>query len=143
MNISENSIGAILVKTSDSKVEFLLLKYINGHWDFPKGNVETGESEYDTARREIIEETGIRDIEFLDGFKEDIYYSYKREGKIINKKVIFFLAKTKFNNVILSSEHTDYIWTTYAEAKKIITYKNSMMLLDNAYNFLNSHNIDC
>ncbi len=135
----EHSIGALVVKINNSKVEFLLLKYINGHWDFPKGNVEAGESEYETARREIMEETGITDITFIDGFKEEIHYSYKRDQNLINKKVVFYLAKTNSDDVVLSSEHTDYIWVQYEEAKKIITYKNSLMLLKNAYEFLAIH----
>lgn len=132
----ENSIGAILVNTNTSELEFLLLKYVNGHWDFPKGNVEPGESQYDTARREIIEETGISDIMFLDGFKEEIHYTYKRDGRLIKKQVIFYLAKTGSDNVKLSYEHTDYIWADYDKARKIITYKNSLTLLKHAYDFL-------
>ena len=52
------------IKKDSNEKEFLLLHHTVGHWDFPKGNIEAGEDELETARREIFEETGIQDVEF-------------------------------------------------------------------------------
>src|SRR3989338_4000040 len=82
----EKSCGAIVFKRQkDGSVKYLLLHYEAGHWDFPKGNHEKNEKEEMTAAREIKEETGIEDIEFVDGFREEIKYFYKKGEETIFK----------------------------------------------------------
>ena len=68
----ERSSGAIMfsIDKGSGEKEFLLLHYVSGHWDFPKGNIEAEEDELQTARREILEETGVQDVEFLKGFRK-------------------------------------------------------------------------
>ena len=56
----EKSCGAIVYRKFHGNIELLLIKNQNGgHWSFPKGHVEEGETEEQTAVREIMEETGI------------------------------------------------------------------------------------
>ena len=64
--ISEKSCGAVVFLKS-REVNYLLLHYEAGHWDFVKGNVEPTESEKDTVIRELQEETGIADAKFIEG----------------------------------------------------------------------------
>ena len=72
---TEKSCGAVVFKQQkDGSVKYLLLHYEAGHWDFPKGKQEKNEKEEQTAAREIKEETGIEDIEFVDGFREMVKY---------------------------------------------------------------------
>ena len=47
-----------------------------GHWDFPKGHVEKGESETQTALRELTEETGIKNLKLFSGFSHNIFYNF-------------------------------------------------------------------
>jgi len=101
---NEISCGALVYCIENQDVKFLLLRYSQGHWDFPKGNKEKGETNLETTRREIKEETGISDIVFRDRFEKEITYNYSRQNEKISKKVIYFLAKTKATNVVLSSE---------------------------------------
>ena len=49
----EKSCGCIIIKDD----EVLLIKHNKGHWDFPKGHMEEGETEKQTAVREVKEET--------------------------------------------------------------------------------------
>ena len=58
-------------------IQFLLIHQTLGHWTFPKGHVEDGETEQQTAYREILEETGI-EVSFEDGFRVINTYSPKR-----------------------------------------------------------------
>ena len=67
----EKSAGAI-VFIKDKEPIYLLLHYEAKHWDFPKGNIEKGEKDIETVKREIEEETGITDIEIVKDFKEKI-----------------------------------------------------------------------
>jgi|TARA_Y100000590_G_C15589890_1_gene965629 8-oxo-dGTP pyrophosphatase MutT (NUDIX family) len=130
------SAGIILVNENGSEKQFLLLNYPTGHWDFIKGGIEDGESLQQTAIRETREETGITDIEFIEGFKEEIEYFFRAENQNVHKKVIFFLAKTNSKNVILSHEHLDSVWLNYNDALKKLTYDNAINLLKKSNTFL-------
>ena len=134
--INETSCGALIFYIDNQTIIFLLLHYFRGHWDFPKGNKEKGESDIDTALREITEETGIVDVTFLDGFKKEIFYKYKRNNHLISKKVVYFLARSNSTDVVLSPEHLDFVWEPYEDALRRITYKNSKEILTEGYNFL-------
>lgn len=132
----QHSAGAVIYTEENGKFKFLILKYGLGHWDFPKGNVEKNEEELDTVRREVFEETGINDIEIIDSFKEKVEYYYRMRGQLIYKTVNYYLAKTKQKNVRLSYEHEDYAWVTVEEALKYLKHKNSINVLNKAYEFL-------
>ena len=80
------SSGIILFNESNKTRKYLLLNYPTGHWDFVKGGVEFGENHHQTASRETKEETGITDIEFVDGFKEEIEYFFEPIKKIYIKE---------------------------------------------------------
>ena len=131
----ETSVGAVVFRV-DGNRKYLLLHYEAGHWDFPKGNVEKGETPENTARREIREETGIEDIAFIPGFDERIRYFYKREKKTIAKEVEFLLAETKSEKITLSFEHTGFEWLGYDRASERITFRNSKDILKKAESFL-------
>lgn len=132
----EKSAGAVISKKEKDKIYYLLLHYSSGHQDFPKGNIEKGEKLEDTVIREVKEETGIDDIEFVKGFKEWIKYFYKLKDKNIFKIVTYFLTKTKAKEVKISWEHIGYEWLPYQEALGRITFKNSKEILKKANNFL-------
>jgi len=132
----EKSCGAIVFKRQKDGIKYLLLHYGAGHWDFPKGNQEKSETEEMTAAREIKEETGIENIEFVENFNETVKYFYKKGGETIYKEVIFFLAETHQEEIKLSSEHIGYAWLSYENAFKKLTFNNAKELLRNANQFL-------
>jgi bis(5'-nucleosidyl)-tetraphosphatase len=142
MTREERSAGAVLFSLDSAvgKIEYLLLNYAAGHWDFPKGNIENGEDEIQTARREIQEETGIYDVEFFKGFRNKIEYHYRRNQRLIQKEVIFFLARTSRREVTLSHEHNAYLWLAYEKALALLTYKNAKNVLIEAKLFLEKKN---
>jgi len=145
----EKSAGAVIfrkepgIKIKDFEqgkkdtIKYLLLHYQAGHWDFPKGNIEKGEGLRDTARREIKEETGIKEIEFVPDFQQTIKYFYKLKGKNIFKAVVFLLAETKTEAVKISWEHKGYKWLLFAEALEKLSFKNSKQVLKKAHQFIN------
>jgi len=139
--IKEVSVGAIVYRRT-KKVIFYLLLYRKAHgpykeaWGFPRGLIEKGETEEDTAKREIKEETGLTDLEFKKGFRKKIHFFYKREGQMISKDVIYLLAETKSEKVKLSYEHDDFAWLTFDEALKKLTFKNDKEVLRAANDFL-------
>ena len=134
----ESSAGAVIFRKEGKKILYLLLHYQfkTDYWDFPKGNIEEGESEETTAMREIKEETEIKNIKFIAGFKEKISYVYKKNGDTIFKDVVFYLAEAKSKEVKISSEHTGYEWVDFETATKRLK-ENSRKVLMKADEFLN------
>lgn len=128
----EKSAGAIIFHKTRDKIEYLLLKHELGHWDFPKGHIERGESLLNTACREVEEETGLTKIVFIPEFKERITYFYKLDDTGRFKVVTFFLAETKSKKVKISREHKGYRWVRYDTATKTLEFKDQKELLKKA-----------
>ena len=132
----EKSAGVVILHEKPEGIQYLLLNYPTGHWDFVKGKIEEGENFRQTAIREASEETGINDLEFIEGFEEKINYNFQFEGELIQKEVIFFVAKTKTSKVKISHEHLDYTWLNYENALKKITYQNAKNILSKINNLI-------
>ena len=126
----ERSAGVLLFREAPEQPRrFLLLDYGN-HWDYPKGHVEPGEDDPTAARREVAEETGITQVELIDGFSREMTYVFRgRRGNLIKKTVIFFLGRTDASEVALSHEHVGYAWLTAEEALARLTYPNAKSML--------------
>ena len=134
----EKSCGIVLFSSD----EFLLIQHSTkpngdeGHWDFPKGHVEGSETELETAKRELIEETGIVNFRLFDGFKHRIEYNFQKGNEIIPKEVIFFLAESNTKEVKLSSEHENFVWLNSDLAFNKLTYTNAKEVLVAVKTFL-------
>jgi bis(5'-nucleosidyl)-tetraphosphatase len=131
--MEERSAGAVVFHLDPEGWRYLLLRYPAGHWDFPKGNIEKGEREIDTVVREIWEETGLERISEVQGFRREIEYFYRRDGKLIHKSVVFLLMKAEDDSVRISDEHQDYGWFPFGSAIKKVTYANSKRVLQDAH----------
>ena len=137
----EKSCGVVLF--NEQKV--LLLQYatgqkegewdLQGHWDFPKGHVDKGETEIETATRELEEETGIKKIILFDNFRKTINYTFRKGDIKISKEVVFFIATTVETEINLSHEHVDYGWFDFTSALKQLTYDNARSVLSEAIIF--------
>ncbi len=138
--IREKSAGAIIFRREGKKIKYLLLHYESGHWDFPRGHIERGETEEETAAREIREETGIKKLNFVPGFRltHSWFYRKRFDKKTVlsYKTAILFLAETKTYQVKISSEHIGYKWLEFAKAREVLTFANSKKLLEKADGFL-------
>ena len=136
--VDERSAGAVVFYSEGetAEPEFLLLNYTAGHWDFAKGNIEHGEQEKQAATREIREETGITDVEFIDGFRMKIDYKYRHGKRLVHKEVVLFLARTRTKQVVLSHEHIGFAWKNYENAMESLTYRNAKNLLMAAREYL-------
>ncbi|MEM3585530.1 MAG: bis(5'-nucleosyl)-tetraphosphatase [Candidatus Woesearchaeota archaeon] len=132
----EKSCGAVVFYREGNSRLYLILKHRKGHFDFPKGHVEAGESEEQTALREILEETGLR-VTLLNGFRKTISYKYIKNNQASQKEVVFFLAEAHSKDVKISEEHEQFLWLDFSHARRIMTYKNSVEVLEAAEYFLN------
>ena len=126
----EKSCGGIIFYKTRQNVKILLVKNNNGrYWSFPKGHIEDGETEQETAIREIKEETGL-DVTLVNSLRE--ISEYCPFGKI-RKRVVFFLARAFTDNVKIQEEEIDsYIWVDLQQARKLCSYDNDLRIIDKA-----------
>ncbi len=134
----EKSCGALVYRRLEEgkRLQFLLIKHrSDGHWSFPKGHVELGETEVQTALREVREETGLR-IQLLKGFRHSVEYYPKPN---IRKQVIYFLGNTQDESITPQEEEvSEARWLDLEEAYRQVTFDNDRHLLDRAAAFLSS-----
>ena len=135
--LEERSAGVILFNKTE-EIQFLVLKYPSGHWDFVKGNIEEGEEEEETVKRELFEETGINNLEIHQGFNEKAEYNYYKKNNKVHKIVSYYLAETNQKQVKLSFEHLDYKWSNYEDLIKLITFENSKEILKKGNEIINN-----
>lgn len=141
----EKSAGAIIYRMVNGVPHYLLLHYPSGHWEFARGHGDEGEKEEQTVKREIIEETGIKDFKIIPGFKAHSKFFFKRtyglQGEAkkkapwILKIVTLYLAETQVEHVKISHEHTGFLWLPYEQAYKKLL-KDAKKVLEKANNFL-------
>ena len=121
----EKSCGCIILE--EDKV--LLIKQTAGHWSFPKGHMEQGETEIQTAIRETKEETNL-DVEIDEKYRYTTEYS-PREG--VWKEVVYYIAKRTNSLYIPQYSEVEKIeWFTIDEAINIITHEDSKEILKKA-----------
>lgn len=132
------SAGLVIFKElSPGQRTYLLLHYTSGHWDFPKGRIEKGESKLEAAMRELKEESGLT-ADLIPGFEQSFDYLFKAydTGELTRKTVYFFIGRAHEGEVVLSHEHIGYVWFEYREAVKRVTYPNAKKLLKEVEEFL-------
>lgn len=130
----EKSCGAIVYRKYHGNTEILLVRHLkSGHWSFPKGHMEAGESEEDTARREIKEETGL-DVLLDTGFRETVNYSPKKNTK---KTVVYFVGMVaSYELVPQQDEISELRWLEIEQAGNVLTYENDKLLANKAKAFI-------
>lgn len=127
--MGEKSCGAIIFKIIDGVPHYLLIES-QGTWSFPKGKMELGETEIETARREVFEETGLKEIEFIPFFREVVEYSFKRGGKTIDKLVVYYLARS------LEEGSEELNWFPIGDALSKLSFLNLRDLLLKAHRWV-------
>lgn len=130
----EKSCGAIVYFLDSHEPQFLLIQHKKGqHWSFPKGHVENNETEEETARREIKEETGLV-VSLNTHFRQIINFS-PQAG--VMKEVVYFLAEAPTKQVLCQDEEViQYAWLSYESALQQVTYEDDYQLLQAAYSFM-------
>lgn len=123
----EKSCGAVVYRQVGGATQVLLIKHrYSGHWSFPKGHVEEGEHEYETAVREVLEETGL-DIALERGFRESVEYCPSPDVK---KQVVYFLGIPRGGTLRRQeSEVSEVRWLEIGRALGEVTFNNDKMLI--------------
>lgn len=130
-NKQETVICAGIIPISYIGRKVLMVRHPEGHWGFPKGHVEFDETEITAAKRELFEETGISLNFVLDTekYKYTIVYLCRENGKIIKKKVTFFLGVTCITDVVLEPNFKEYKWILLEDLDKMNLFEQYKQLL--------------
>lgn len=131
----EKSCGGLIYRQREGKVQLLLLRHrCGGHWSFPKGHMEAGETEMRTALREIKEETGLT-VFLRDGFRETVEYSPKPN---VRKQVVYFIGFTLNESTLHPQEEevSEIIWRDIDDALEAVTFRNDKNLISCAKKYL-------
>ena len=136
----ERSCGIIIFRRAftNSVVEYLLLQASHGshHWTPPKGHVESGESDEETALRETREETGL-EVHALHLARDfEVVLEYPVNGAV--KKVTYFLAELTDQEceVRLSREHQSFEWVNLSKGCELVKYQKTQAALECAEQFI-------
>lgn len=135
----ESSCGAVVFRDVGSIRKFLLIKNKrSAHWGFPKGHIERGETLQQTAKREVLEETGLH-INIIDGYSSTS--EYKIAGKVEKRVTIFVASTTDVKTILQQEEIDDYIWLDFENALKQLKFENDRSILTSSNEFLEEKNI--
>ncbi len=135
----EFSCGIVPLRKGDNEIEVLLIFHRGGrNWAFPKGHKDPGETDLQTAERELNEETGLTVSSFLSKtpYKET-YQFYKFKDKI-SKTVIYFPAFVEGTLKLQEEEIIDARWIPLSQANRHLTFKESKEICQKVQSLLTS-----
>ena len=136
---TEKSCGAVVFRNKNDNIQVLLIRHLNGgHWAFPKGHVEKGETEEQTALREILEETGLA-VELDNRYRQVVSYSPKKD---VVKDVVYFVATASSDAVTVAQEEeiSQIVWVDMHNAADYVSFDNDKKVLLGAIeHYLNTH----
>lgn len=134
--MKDQAFGIIPIWQQEDCLSFLLVQHRAGHWGFPKGHAEAGETAIATACRELREETGIRDCQVLDvSFVERYFFTQRQQS--IEKTVLYFPAFVQSIQVTpQAAEIKNYCWLPYDRALEQLTFPQGRHVLTQVYQYL-------
>ena len=125
MKIISTMIEAHIFRETKNGIEFLLLKRADyqvypGLWQMVTGKIKESEKAYQTAIREIKEETGLTPFQLWVAPTVNSFYEPKDEYICL---LPVFASRVKTDTIQLSDEHTEYKWVNKSEAQKLLAWE--------------------
>ena len=133
----EKSAGGVVFRVEQNEPRFLLIRDGYGHWGFPKGHLERGERADTAALREVMEETGLRQVSVVASVAA-IEWRFRFRGRLIQKHCEFFLMESPQGETKPQKAEgiTACRWATIQEAHELIDYENARGVLTRANTML-------
>ena len=130
--VREPTAGGIIFRHGKNGVEILLIQDAKDRWTIPKGHIEEGETAQQTARREIGEEAGLKEMDML-GWLGKIHFRYRRMDKLVLMTTQIYLVRAKGDTDDVQKEEwmNGIKWFSFHEALDVIEYEDigKLMLL--------------
>ena len=132
--LEEKSCGGVLFTRDSGEVRYVLIRQTNGVYGFPKGHMEPGETERETALREIREEVGLNPT-LLEGFCAT--ESYEIPSRFSRKTVVYFLGEFSGQKpVVQQTELTQVELLSYEDAMALLRFRDKRETLRKAQEFI-------
>jgi 8-oxo-dGTP pyrophosphatase MutT (NUDIX family) len=141
----EKSAGAVVFYLNKYNLPiFLLLQNTlkKTYWEFPKGKIEQNENIEETVKREVTEETGLKNFSLVPGFSSILTWFFKLKGQLIRKEAVYLLIETsegESNTARISNEHQKLEWMTIETARNKINIRANRDLIEKAYLFIQEY----
>lgn len=124
--------GIVFRRDANNQVEILLIQDAKDRWTIPKGHIEEGETAQQTARREIGEEAGLKNVDVL-GWLGKIHFRYRRIDKLVLMTTQIYLVKALGDTNAIQKEDwmNDIRWFKFHDTLDEIEYEDigKLMLL--------------
>lgn len=132
-------VEAIIFRRNDRRIEYLLLKRLpqkNGFWQPVTGGVEEGETLEEALRREIMEETGVRNIvTVIEGL-----YCFEFSDPDPNQEFVYGVEVSPSEEIVLDGrEHGEYRWCSLQDALQLLHWKENKAALKKLNKTLTQH----
>lgn len=137
--MKDRSFGVIPMRRVGDLVEVLMIQHQAGHWGFPKGHPDPSENPRETARRELLEETGLKVRSWISprAFSEE--YQFERNGKQIQKEVSYFPAFVYGELVLQGEEISDALWLPLSKLTIQATFSEMRILCEQFIVWMMAH----
>ena len=136
----EKYCGAVIYTYVGSEIRYVLVQSRAGHFGFPKGHMEIGETEEETALREVLEEVRLCPV-FHKNFRE--VSEYVLPSGNVQKQVVFFLGYYALQEIIpQESELQKASLVSFEEALVLLELEDNRRILKNADLFLQNYGKD-
>jgi 8-oxo-dGTP pyrophosphatase MutT (NUDIX family) len=135
MQENQFSSGGVVIRGTGETLEVLLIKDSYGHWTWAKGHLEKGETEEETALREISEETGLKTLKIIDSLGKQEYWFSLGEKKIFKTVTVFLVKAGSGEEIKIQVEEVqEAAWFAPQESIEKIEYEGSRTLLEKGIN---------
>ena len=118
-------VEAIIFRRNSSIIEYLLLKRLperNEFWQPVTGGMEEGETRDEALRREVMEETGVRNMVAVI---EGLYY-FEFSDPNLNQEYVCGVEVPSSEEIVLDpKEHSEYRWCSFQEALQLLHWKEN------------------
>ncbi|MEC9106005.1 MAG: NUDIX domain-containing protein [Candidatus Neomarinimicrobiota bacterium] len=140
-NMSIRVIDAYVYRTTKNGILFLILKRAKTKmyehiWQGVAGKIEKGEKSWETAKRELLEETGLEPIKMF--IADHVSKFYEQKDDRINLVPVFGIEVNK-EEVVLSDEHSDYKWVTINEALDLLVWMGQKKAIKIVHDMISSN----
>ena len=124
------AVSVVLLRWRQSLAQILLLRRTRppaGIWCQAAGGIEANETAWQTALREVTEETGLRLAELWSGdFCEQFYEANKDRIMML---LVFIGVVPPDAEVVLNTEHDARKWLNYEEADRLLAFPGQRKML--------------
>lgn len=133
----EKSCGFVAYKENDGQRLYLIICSMDGEYGFPKGHVEGDETEYETAVRELKEETGAQ-AHIVPGFRRQIEYAFPNKPGVM-KRTVYFLGEVLPGEIVCrEGEVALAAFHPLEKAYELLSFEETKNILIEADTFLRS-----